>query len=46
LEIRLYRTTPLSDKFISVMADIVLAHIDIDEQRQRAEALLKAKENL
>lgn len=40
LELRLTRLTPLSDEFIATMAKVVVAHVDMDEQHQRAEEFL------
>lgn len=39
LELRLTRMNQLSDKFITAMANIVIAHVDLDEQHQRTEKI-------
>lgn len=43
LELRLYRTAPLSEEFLDAMADIVMAHVALDEQHARTEELTKDK---
>jgi hypothetical protein len=43
LELPLSRAIPLSDKFIAAMGKIVVAHVDLDEQHQRAEEILAKK---
>lgn len=41
LELRLTRVTALSDEFIATMARMVRAFVDLDEQHQRKEAIMK-----
>lgn len=40
LELRLYRLAPLSDEFVTAMAKIAIAHVDLDEQHQRSEEII------
>lgn len=41
LELRLTRVNKLTDQFITAMAKIVVTHVDLDEQHQRSEEILK-----
>lgn len=46
LELRLTRLTALSDEFIATMGKMVVAFVDMDEQRQRSEEIMDETEEL